>query len=222
MMHHPLLPLFFATVSLSALTSCHISSRGMDFSPLTDRFEPAVDDEVVLEGDTSSVSTPVATPTNLVYSGTPEARVAQTTPATTAAPSMATAIPPAPKPATSATAGTYTVKAGDTLGAIARRNHTTVAQICTANGISQTSTLKIGQTLRLPAAGSAAVPTAKAATPAKAKGKGRTHTVQAGETLYAIARKNGISPAALMQANGLTPQTAGKLSIGTILTIPAK
>lgn len=220
-----LCPLFLAALGLSALTSCHISNRGVDFSPLTDRFEPAVDDEVVLEGDTTSISTPIATPPEVALN---------TTPASPPAPTVAAANAPAPHPAAPiattapvAAGGSYVVKAGDTLSAIARRNKCTVTQICTANGLQTTTPLKVGQKLRLPAAGSA-VAAASAAKPnavkpaAKTNGKARSHTIQSGETLYAIARKYGVTPAALMQANKLTPQTAGKLRIGSTLTIPAK
>lgn len=232
-MYRPLLrSLFLSALSAAALTSCHISSRGVDFSPLTDRFEPALDDEVMLEGDTSSVSTPVATPPGVAFNAPAAADatapIPEPKPIAEPAPALATA------PATKG--GAYVVKAGDTLGAIARRHNSTVAQLCTANGLQPTSTLQIGQKIVIPAAGAGAAvakaagkPAApKATQPAKAaktkagKASGKTHTVKAGETLYAIARKNGVSPAALMQANKLTPQTAGKLSIGTTLTIPAK
>lgn len=223
MHRRPLHPLFLTALSLAALTSCHISNRGVDFSPLTDRFEPAVDDDVVLEGDTTSISTPIATPPDVVLDNTPAP-----------APAVAAIGTPAPQPAAPvaatpsvAASGSYVVKAGDTLIAIARRNNTTVAQICAANGLQAAAPLKVGQKLRLPSAGSAVAAT-HAAKPsavkpaAKPNGKTRTHTVQAGETLYAIARKHGVTPAALMQANKLTPQTAGKLRIGSTLTIPAK
>ena len=43
----------------------------------------------------------------------------------------------------------HTVKSGDTLGAIAVRYHTTVRQLCALNGIKSTSTLRIGQRLRV-------------------------------------------------------------------------
>lgn len=224
MHRRPLRPLFLAALGLSTLTSCHISNRGMDFSPLTDRFEPAVDDEVVLEGDTTSVSTPIATPADIAFTGSP----VLTPPATPATPAPTASAPvAAPKPAASpaASGATYVVKPGDTLSGIARRSHTTVPQLCAVNKLTAASPLKIGQKLVLPAAGGAAPPAAKppAAKPtAKPSGKARTHTVQSGETLYAIARKHGVSPAALMQANKLTPQTAGKLRIGSTLTIPAK
>ena len=43
----------------------------------------------------------------------------------------------------------HTIKSGDTLGALAVRYHTTVRQLCSWNGIKQTSTLRIGQRLRV-------------------------------------------------------------------------
>ena len=43
----------------------------------------------------------------------------------------------------------HTVKSGDTLGALAVKYHTTVRQLCAWNGIKQTSTLRIGQRLRV-------------------------------------------------------------------------
>lgn len=236
MHRHTLLVL--AALSLTALTSCHISHRGMDFSPLTDRFEPAKDDEVVLEGDTTSVSTPVATPPDVAFNTTaPEATpIPEPTPsdpfAAASAPTLALPPTPAPAPAiVPAISGSYVVKAGDTLGGIARRSHSTVPQLCAVNGLKASAPLKIGQKLRLSAAGStpaaktavaksSAKPAAKGV--AKAGGKSRVHTVQAGETLYAVARKHHVSPAALMQANKLTPQTANKLRIGSTLTIPVK
>lgn len=214
--------LSLTALSLAALTSCHISNRGMDFSPLTDRFEPAVDDEVVLEGDTTSTSTPIATPPDLVLNNTPAPVL------TPALPRGEAAAPASPAKTPAAAGGNYVVKAGDTLSGLARRSNSSVAQLCSLNGLQPAAPLKIGQKLRLPGAGAAPVaaakpaakPTAKPA--AKPNGKARSHTIQSGETLYAIARKHSVSPAALMQANKLTPQTANKLRIGSTLTIPAK
>lgn len=45
--------------------------------------------------------------------------------------------------------GTYTVQPGDTLSAIAARNHTTVAQIQQLNGISDPNRLSVGEKLKL-------------------------------------------------------------------------
>jgi len=43
----------------------------------------------------------------------------------------------------------YTIKSGDTLGKIAARNHTTVKALCNLNGITETTTLRIGRKLRI-------------------------------------------------------------------------
>jgi murein DD-endopeptidase MepM/ murein hydrolase activator NlpD len=51
-------------------------------------------------------------------------------------------------------AGTYTVKSGDTLGAIAERHGTTVAAILKANpSITNPNAISVGQTIRLPGKG---------------------------------------------------------------------
>jgi len=43
----------------------------------------------------------------------------------------------------------YKVRSGDTLGAIARRNRTSVAKLCQINGMKATDIINIGQTLRV-------------------------------------------------------------------------
>lgn len=43
----------------------------------------------------------------------------------------------------------HKIRSGDTLGAIARRNRTTVSKLCQLNGIRPTTTLHIGKTLRI-------------------------------------------------------------------------
>jgi LysM repeat protein len=46
--------------------------------------------------------------------------------------------------------GYYTIKKGDTLGAIARKHNTTVKKLCQLNGIKETTILQIGQKIKLP------------------------------------------------------------------------
>ena len=43
----------------------------------------------------------------------------------------------------------HTIKQGDTLGALARKYHTTVKKICQLNGISERTVLRIGKKLRV-------------------------------------------------------------------------
>lgn len=50
-------------------------------------------------------------------------------------------------PPSTASTSHYTVRKGDTLSAIARRHHTTVAELCRLNNIQPTTTLRIGRKL---------------------------------------------------------------------------
>lgn len=223
--------MLLAALAFPALTACHIHNGAMDFSPVTDRMGDAVDDDVILDGDSRSISAPAPALAQAPMP-TPAAPQAEAAPAPTPEnPFVDTETPaPAPKPVVSApkpaaAAGAlYTVVAGDTLNGVARRHGTTPAALAAANGLTPTSGLRIGQKLRLPGKAVAAAPAkTPAAAPAKipaAKGA-RTYSVQPGDTLYRIAAKNGITPAALMKANGLTPQTAGKIKVGSTLHIPA-
>ncbi len=129
-----------------------------------------------------------------------------------AAPAASTSVPTAkPAPIAAATGGTYTVKAGDTVWGIAQKHGTTVATLIKTNGLDSAATIFPGQKLRVsgsaphvgspaPAAVSAPAP---ASAPAKAVG-GRTHEVKAGDTLWAIAQKHGVSVATVLKANGLS------------------
>lgn len=56
---------------------------------------------------------------------------------------------PKPDSNNTTTKKTYTVKKGDTLGSIARKNGTTVDKLCKLNGLKSSSVLKVGQKLRV-------------------------------------------------------------------------
>jgi murein DD-endopeptidase MepM/ murein hydrolase activator NlpD len=79
--------------------------------------------------------------------------------------------PAAPKPkdsdasATTANSGTYKVQEGDTLSRISRNTGVSVTAIKEANGLSD-GAIRIGQTLKIPGAGSTKVASAKPAAPA--------------------------------------------------------
>ena len=97
---------------------------------------------------------------------------------------------------------TYVVKSGDSLYKIAQQYNTTVKELIEINNLSST-TLSIGQTLRIPVATS---------TP------NNTYTVVSGDSLYSIARRFGITVQELIDANNLTSNT---LQIGQVLQIPS-
>jgi LysM repeat protein len=128
-------------------------------------------------------------------------------PTTEAAPPAATAVPTTPAVAPTAPASGfthYTVQRGDTLYSIARRYGTTVEAIMAANGITDPRTLRAGQVLLIPIAGGT--------TGAK------TYVVQAGDTLYSIAKRFGTTVETLAALNGLTPPYTIKVGQTLILS----
>lgn len=217
------------------LSSCAIKDGRLDFTWWQDAAAPVMEDDVIIESGSGgyyrSAPAPDKIPTASIPTEQPELRpapqpeqkkplMAQNQPSTETprATSPRSVRTPAP-----AVPGTYTVQPGDTLTSIARRYGTTVKALVAANGMaSANAPLRINQQLRIPAAGNtpaAAPPNPRPAAPA-ATSQGGSYTVQAGDTLYRIARQHGVNPAALMQANGLTPETANKIRVGTTLRIP--
>jgi len=129
----------------------------------------------------------------------------------------ATPVTPAPSP------GTYTVQRGDNLFRIALRFGTTVATIQQANGLTST-TIRVGQVLKIPGAGGAAPTATKpaatqapGATATTAPSTTGTYTVRAGDTLFRIAIRFGTTVAALKSANGLTSDI---IFVGQVLRLP--
>lgn len=93
----------------------------------------------------------------------------------------------------------YVVQRGDTLFSIAQRHNTTVAAIQAANGLTGT-TIYVGQTLKVPAAGKI------------------TYTVQFGDYLSRIAARFGVTTSALAAANGIANPSL--IYPGQVLVIP--
>ena len=139
--------------------------------------------------------------------------VAIASPCAFAAKDSAKPAPAAEKPKSPA-ANSYTVKAGDNFAKIARALGTTSDNLAKANGLTPDAVIRPGQTLKIPAK-----TVAKTAPPAKSQTAptANTHQVQAGETLYSIAKKHGISAAALAAANPSAVPTA--LKLGQILNL---
>jgi LysM repeat protein len=109
-----------------------------------------------------------------------------------------------------------TVRAGDTLAKVAKRNGTTPATLIKLNKLKNPSLIRPGQKLRLPDKAPATLATS---TPASAPASG-THIVKSGETFYSIARHYGLSAEALQAAN---PQIKpGALRAGQTLHLGSK
>ena len=97
----------------------------------------------------------------------------------------------------------YIVKGGDTLSEIASRNGVSLQSLIRANPqISNPDLIRPGQHVTIPAGGSA----------------GGSYTVQAGDTLSAIANRFGTSYQAIAQANGIA--NPNLIHPGQTLTIP--
>jgi LysM repeat protein len=84
-------------------------------------------------------------------------------PAAPAAPAATAPAPPAPASAAPKPLGSYVVRPGDTLGALAASSRVSVAQMAAANGLDPNAPLLIGTMLKLP---SGAPPPPRASAPA--------------------------------------------------------
>ena len=103
------------------------------------------------------------------------------------------------------TSGTYTVQAGDTLYGIARRSGMSLNTLLSLNGLSQSSVIHPGQTLKLSGASNATVASPVSyKSAASSTSTSGTYTVQEGDTLYGIARRSGMSLNTLLSINGLS------------------
>ena len=106
----------------------------------------------------------------------------------------------APDPASTPewSGGTYTVRRGDYLYAIARATGTDLGTLLSLNGLSLNTVIHPGQVLRVNGSSSAPDP---ASTP---EWSGGTYTVRRGDYLYAIARATGTELSTLLSLNGLS------------------
>ena len=100
----------------------------------------------------------------------------------------------------------YTVKSGDSLWSIAKKNNISVSELKEANGLSS-NYLSVGQVLKIPN---------KIEEPIIDT---NTYVVKSGDNLYKIARENNTTVSELMKINNLT---STNLSIGQRLTLPTR
>lgn len=105
--------------------------------------------------------------------------------------------------------GQYVVRAGDTMFSVAQRFGVTVEALGQMNGISSPWVIRTGQVLAIPSGASGAGAGAV---------QGNAYTVQAGDTLFSIATRYGVTVDAIAAANGLA--NPEQIAVGQILIIP--
>lgn len=114
----------------------------------------------------------------------------------------------APPNAPSAASRSYTVKPGDSLAKISRNTGIPAATLAQLNGLKATSMLHPDQKLKLPASPAASGTSAQGSTPSSSRPTAASYKIQAGDTYFSIARKHGLSTAALIAANPDTKPSA--------------
>lgn len=97
------------------------------------------------------------------------------------------------------TAASYTVKAGDTLSAIAANTGTTYQALASANSISNPNDIYVGQVIKV-----SATATAASSQAASSNNSNGSYTVKSGDTLYGIALANGLNWQTLAKQNGIS------------------
>jgi LysM repeat protein len=141
---------------------------------------------------------------------------------------------PAPSPSTSSATnttsapGTYTIKNGDSLSAIAGRYKVSLNALLAANNMTVTSLILPGQTINLPAGATAAqaVPSATSGNSASnnsgtntSSSTGLTYTIKKGDSLSVIASRHKVTLSALLAANNMT--VTSLILPGMTINLPA-
>jgi murein DD-endopeptidase MepM/ murein hydrolase activator NlpD len=157
---------------------------------------------------------------------TPRERVAARGPAETGPPEQRYQQGRAP-----ASGETIEVQPGDTLFGIAKRHNVQVGALIEVNGLPNGTSIKPGQRLLLPTGATPARTVSEPRTPVVSRPRqplqtgtidtsgwtGR-HTLNAGESPYAVARQYRVSLAELLRVNAISDAT--KIRAGTVLQVP--
>jgi len=128
-------------------------------------------------------------------------------------------------------AGSYTVRPGDTVYSLARRAGYSVSQLMNWNGLTTSQSLRVGQRFWLspPEAGVATtspytmqrVAAPPAVSPsAPPPSSSNSHVVVGGDTLYNVARRYGNTQEQIVAWNGLSPPY--RLTLGSVLRVGGK
>lgn len=117
----------------------------------------------------------------------------------------------------SSTAGTYTVKAGDTLSAIASRYSTSSSTLASLNSLSNPNLIYVGQVLKVSSNASTSSSTSSSANSTVTTAA--SYTVKSGDTLSAIAAKYGTTYQALASANSIS--NPNDIYVGQVIKVSA-
>ena len=114
----------------------------------------------------------------------------------------------------------YVVQKGDTLYSLSKKFQLTVGELRAANNLSESDVIKVGQKITIPEAdiGTAAALSSTNSKSISNSTKTKVYTVQKGDTLYSLARKNNISVADLMVLNNF--DSSKVIKIGEKIKIP--
>lgn len=106
----------------------------------------------------------------------------------------------------------YKVNKGDTLYSISKKYQITVAELRAANNLSENDVIKVGQVLIIPTANlNDAVSLNSNTTKTTTTKRTKEYVVKKGDTLYGIAKANGISVGELMSLNNFDNNTVIKV-----------
>ncbi len=144
--------------------------------------------------------------------GQPQPPVAQPTP-----PPQPVAVPE-PQPAPVGGPSEYVVVKGDSFSSIAKAHGISSKAIAAANPGVDSTRLKLGQKLVLPAPSATAPAAANAVAAVAEAGEGSTYVVKSGDSLIKISKHVGVSVKALKAANNLKTDA---IKVGQKLKVPA-
>jgi LysM repeat protein len=182
---------------------------------------------------TAAATTNTSTSTRTAAAGTATPTLTQTVSllglaTSTPIPAQPAATPTSAATATPAPLAIYEVRRGDTLFEIASQYDVTVEDLLGANGLNEDDvyTIQPGDELKIPAP-TPEGGTTESSTESNTEGGSATatpapaaYTVRAGDTVLAIALRNGVSMEDMLAANGMTIDDARTLQPGDELVIP--